>query len=203
MLHRISCWIYSNWRKCTYRYCRRTCGISEIYYTFSGIILGAGPANERRRYIVTSSLVDWAHTHNDPCLMDQKFWCWYRTIPNKPWCCWCPGSLFRQVIRWHDIGITPGTVWHMARRSSVENWCEVQVYFHFFSETIPHDKIYNVLVLTLVWFRADLTGVSPPGGSHTTTTGRLRHQGHLRLYTATGLETLKTLAFAHVWNVTF
>ena len=134
MLHRISCWIYSNWRKCTYRYCRRTCGISEIYYTFSGIILGAGPANERRRYIVTSSLIDWAHTQNDPCLMDQKFWCWDRPIPNKPWCCWCPGSLFRQVIRWHDIGITPGTVWHMARRSSVENWCEVQAFFHFFQK---------------------------------------------------------------------
>ena len=26
------------------------------------------PANERRRYNVTSSLIGWAHTENDPCL---------------------------------------------------------------------------------------------------------------------------------------
>ena len=26
------------------------------------------PANERRRYIVKSSLIGWAHTQNDPCL---------------------------------------------------------------------------------------------------------------------------------------
>ena len=25
------------------------------------------PANERRRYIVTSSTIGWAHTQNDPC----------------------------------------------------------------------------------------------------------------------------------------
>ena len=25
-----------------------------------------GSANERRRYIVTSSLIRWAHTHHDP-----------------------------------------------------------------------------------------------------------------------------------------
>ena len=32
----------------------------------TGIILGMGSANERRRYNVTSSLIGWAHTHNDP-----------------------------------------------------------------------------------------------------------------------------------------
>ena len=30
------------------------------------IILGMGSANERRRYTVTSSLIGWAHTENDP-----------------------------------------------------------------------------------------------------------------------------------------
>ena len=35
----------------------------------SGVILGMGSANERRRYIVTSSLIGWADTQNDP-------WCW-------------------------------------------------------------------------------------------------------------------------------
>ena len=33
-----------------------------------GIIPGMGTANERRRYIVTSSLIGWAHALNDPCL---------------------------------------------------------------------------------------------------------------------------------------
>ena len=32
-----------------------------------GIILYTHPANERRRYNVTSSLIGWAHTQNDPC----------------------------------------------------------------------------------------------------------------------------------------
>ena len=34
----------------------------------SGIILGMGSANERWRYIVTSFLIGWAHTQNDPWL---------------------------------------------------------------------------------------------------------------------------------------
>ena len=33
---------------------------------FSGIILGMGSVNERRRHSVTSSLIGWAHTQNDP-----------------------------------------------------------------------------------------------------------------------------------------
>ena len=32
------------------------------------IIFWMRPANERRRYIVTSSLIGWAHAQNDPCL---------------------------------------------------------------------------------------------------------------------------------------
>ena len=36
--------------------------------TMSGIILYMRPANERRRYIVTSSLIGWMHTQNDPCM---------------------------------------------------------------------------------------------------------------------------------------
>ena len=33
----------------------------------SGIILGMGSANEKRRYIVTSFLIGWAHAQNDSC----------------------------------------------------------------------------------------------------------------------------------------
>ena len=45
----------------------------DIYYWAVGespgkiVILGLGSANERWRYIVTSSLISWAHTQNDPC----------------------------------------------------------------------------------------------------------------------------------------
>ena len=31
------------------------------------VIMCMRPANERRRYIVTSSLIGWVHTQNDPC----------------------------------------------------------------------------------------------------------------------------------------
>ena len=33
---------------------------------YAGIILCMRPSNERRRYNVTSSLIGWAHTQNDP-----------------------------------------------------------------------------------------------------------------------------------------
>ena len=34
--------------------------------TSPGFSLGIGPANERRCYIVATSLIDWAHTYTDP-----------------------------------------------------------------------------------------------------------------------------------------
>ena len=40
--------------------------------THQGIILGMDSANERWRYIVTSSLIGWAHTRNDPCHATTK-----------------------------------------------------------------------------------------------------------------------------------
>ena len=36
------------------------------YTSQSGIKLCMCPANERRRYIVTSSLIGWVHSQNDP-----------------------------------------------------------------------------------------------------------------------------------------
>ena len=40
----------------------------EVRHSGTGIILYMHPANERRRYIVTSSLIGWAHAQNDPCM---------------------------------------------------------------------------------------------------------------------------------------
>ena len=36
----------------------------------SGIILGMGSANERKRFIVTPPLIGWAHTQNDAWHVD-------------------------------------------------------------------------------------------------------------------------------------
>ena len=41
--------------------------IPRNMHKVTGIILYMRPANERRRYIVTSSLIGWAHTRNDSC----------------------------------------------------------------------------------------------------------------------------------------
>ena len=47
---------------------------------YAGTILCMRPANDRRRYIVTSSPIGLAHTQNEPCL-------WY-TSKNILWTCW-------------------------------------------------------------------------------------------------------------------
>ena len=41
-------------------------------YAFTGIILGMGSANERRRYYVTPSLICRAHTQNAPWFIHSR-----------------------------------------------------------------------------------------------------------------------------------
>ena len=48
-----------------------------------GIILCMRPANNRRRYIIKSSLIAWAHAQNDACFHMQCYPCW--TINNCLW----------------------------------------------------------------------------------------------------------------------
>ena len=43
----------------------------EIYKQHTGIILCMRPANERRRYNVTSSLIGWVHSQDDPWTYKQ------------------------------------------------------------------------------------------------------------------------------------
>ena len=50
--------------------------------TYAGLILCMRPANERRRYNETSSLIGWAHTKNDPCLWPNNAWS-RKSIHNK------------------------------------------------------------------------------------------------------------------------
>ena len=47
--------------------------LNDIY--IAGMILGLRPANERRRYSVTTSLIGWAQAQNQPCIA--------YTIPHK------------------------------------------------------------------------------------------------------------------------
>ena len=50
----------------------------------AGIILGMGSANERRRYIVTSSLTVWTHTQDNPWECVHRN-CWYCWVINHSW----------------------------------------------------------------------------------------------------------------------
>ena len=44
-------------------------GIRRFFFTYSGIILWMHPANERRCYNVTSSLIGCVHSQNNPCVL--------------------------------------------------------------------------------------------------------------------------------------
>ena len=47
---------------------------NETFLCLTGIILGMGSANERRRYIhvITPPLIGWIHTQNDPCFIHEE-----------------------------------------------------------------------------------------------------------------------------------
>ena len=47
---------------------------------YGGIILYMHPTNERRRYIVTSSLIGWVHTQNNPCIWTAEHELTHRTL---------------------------------------------------------------------------------------------------------------------------
>ena len=46
--------------------------VCELLPNVSEFIVCMRPANERRRYCVTPSLIRWAHTHNDPCCIQAS-----------------------------------------------------------------------------------------------------------------------------------
>ena len=64
------------------------CWFIELKHILSGIILCMRPANERRRYDVTSSFIGWAHSQNDPwlCKCMRKVRCdkgWFVELNTK------------------------------------------------------------------------------------------------------------------------
>ena len=57
----LSCYVLPSYKACGY-------DIKKTRSPYPGIILCMRPANERRRYNVTLSLIGWTHSQNDPCL---------------------------------------------------------------------------------------------------------------------------------------
>ena len=60
------------------------------------IILCMCPANERRRYNVTSSLINWAHSQNDPCML--IIGCLSRTDRFSSWRLWVHEGIIRTIV---------------------------------------------------------------------------------------------------------
>ena len=48
----------------------------------AGIILGVGSDSEKWHYNVTSSLIGWGHTQNDPCIVFTKVVGWIKGVMN-------------------------------------------------------------------------------------------------------------------------
>ena len=54
------------------------CGVNSCYIadadtcSITRVILGLHPANERRRYKVTPSVIGWAETYNQPCITSNQ-----------------------------------------------------------------------------------------------------------------------------------
>ena len=82
----------------------RTGEVYIIRVSGTGLILGLRPANERRRYFVTASLIGWAQTYTPACDKgDNK----YNLFPSRfdmiwivnPWCVAFGSAL---LTPWHD-----------------------------------------------------------------------------------------------------
>ena len=78
------------------------------YWSQSNDHSGMGPANERRCYYVTHSLVGWAHTQNDPCKVTGDFsvFLWLFTLTH--WGRVTHICVSRLTITGSDNGLSPG-----------------------------------------------------------------------------------------------
>ena len=81
------------------------------YVSITGLILGLHPANERRRYKVTPSLIDWAQTDNQSCIIPCKPSQSFGIIQNKPINIWIPyisnaerQTTLREIYLYNDEG---------------------------------------------------------------------------------------------------
>ena len=95
---------------------------------YHGIILGIGSANERRRYIVTSSFIGWAHTLNDPCIIIAKKSSWHAPFFQGQTSCLCIYSLAH----------------YNSLRAKFCRW-SINIYLHFMS--LLHIDMTHVLII--------------------------------------------------------
>ena len=112
-----------------------------------GFILGMHPANERRRYIVTSPLIGWAHTSNDPWNPCQPL-CMYCPSMSAPTPTSIPGNTGIQWIpeyqlMWVGLGSPAGTHTHEGvltadRTASIIHTSLLLYVFNSFNDT--HNK---------------------------------------------------------------
>ena len=68
----------------------------QMWSWYTGISLGMHPANERRRYIVTTSLIGWAHTSTDP-------WVYLEELKSCDLCRALKWRLFNWTLAYEDV----------------------------------------------------------------------------------------------------
>ena len=85
-----------------------------VRYSYPGIILGMGSANERRRYNVTSSLLGLAHTQNDSgyCVSGRRYYGPKKMVdilqsgnvlsPKYDFSCWQSYAFIEMGCSWYD-----------------------------------------------------------------------------------------------------
>ena len=125
----------------------------KVIEKVTGINLCMHPANERRRYIVTSSLIGWAHTQNDPWRQvhwgpvgDQlgtvsvtswgQFYKWWLTPIN---------IMFRE---WHHTQLSIIREWKNKPGTTIFHYRLLHGIVYFFHKF--HDDIWNPSRVTAV-----------------------------------------------------
>ena len=117
------------------------CSPAWIYHSAVVSILIMRPANERRRYYVTSSLIDWAHTQIDPSQSKPVL----LTCMDLPQCSSVlegpPHTAMDQLWPFHGSG-TPKSLgrpldglWRYSRKKSKNTWMH---------KTFNNTKVYSV-----------------------------------------------------------
>ena len=90
----------------------------------TGIIPGIGSANERRRYIVTSSLIGWTHTQPDPWPEPLKLYLWqshFNHMSVMMFQVTVTRLFVQQLVKTNNIAKINALA-HYCRRSNIERW---------------------------------------------------------------------------------
>ena len=71
---------------------------NEFQNSITGLILGLHPANERRRYKVTASLIGWIQTQKQPCYYAAILFAVWESVQEWEPCMAVPGGISLPVI---------------------------------------------------------------------------------------------------------